>query len=166
MITAERRYPPRADLLTLAGMLASVGSLYLAWERHTISQHERMPIPGAYYTNFEHQPGHYDVIGFHTSAHWPITIFAMGCASGLLFRVSAANRNVLSLVQGACSLMVFIVALHWFQLSGFALLPGVILALCAALVLVYATLDRFSGTGAGEQRDGGTKETRESGNQE
>src|SRR5580658_8004297 len=100
--TAERRYPPRADVVTLAGMLAAIGSLYLGWERHEIPQHERMPIPGAYYTNMAHLPGHYDVIGFHTTAHWPIAVFALGCASSLLFRVSAANRSALSLVQGAC----------------------------------------------------------------
>jgi hypothetical protein len=125
-------------------MLAAIGSLYLAWERHEIPQHERMPIPGAYYTNMAHLPGHYDVIGFHTTAHWPIALFALGCASSLLFRVSAANRSALSLVQGACSLLVFVIALHWFQMSGFAPLPGVLLALCAALMLVYATLDRFA----------------------
>ncbi len=161
---AERRYPPRADLLTLAGMLAAIGSLYLAWERHDIQQHERMPIPGAYYTNIEHQPGHYDVIGFHTSAHWPMTIFALGCASALLFKVSTANRSALSLVQGACSLFVFVIALHWFQLSGFELLPGVLMALCAAFVLVYATLDRLSRTGDGEQREEGTGGTKGRGN--
>jgi hypothetical protein len=123
-------------------MAAAIGSLYLAWERHDAAQ-QQMPIPGAIYTSTEHPPGAYYVVGLHTAAHWPVTIFALACALTLLFKASNANRSIVGLVHGAGRLLVFVIALHWFQLAGFVPLPGVVVALCASLLLVYSTIDSF-----------------------
>lgn len=102
-----------------------------------------MPIPGAMYSSMSHVPGQLARTGFQTSAHWPLTAFALTCGASLLFRVTAANRSALGAVQGVCSLLVFAVALQWYRHAEFAPLPGVLLAVGASILMICGTLDRF-----------------------
>lgn len=123
-------------------MCLTVGSLFLTWER--LSPGRQTPLPGALYTNLADLPSVVMVQGFHTSAHWPLTVGAICCGMTLLWTPEGKNRIPLGFVHGFGGLLCLLIALRWWMQSGFAFLPGILVALLGSLLLVFGAVDRFS----------------------
>ena len=126
----------------MVGMCLAIGSLFLAWERHSMER--QTPIPGALFTNVTGVPTVVTVQGFHTSAHWPLTLGAICCGITLLWGIESKNRLPLAFVHGIGSVLCLLIPLRWLVQSGFAFLPGVLVALIGSLLLAFGAVDRFS----------------------
>src|SRR5262249_51709238 len=115
----SRRLPTRSEAMTLLGMTAAIGSLFLPWDRLP-------PETAAFPAYYKGSPF---LSGFQTTAHWPLTICAVVCGLALLWAPTANARLPLMFLQGLGGLLCLLIPLRQFVQSGFAPLPGVLVAL-------------------------------------
>ena len=125
-----RRLLSRAEAATLIGMIVSVFSLFLTWERVPLKQ--LAPV-GAMFAISEVTHS-----GLGTSARWPVTVCAALCSLMLLWTSNRDNHLPVSVIQGACGLTVLVIAL-----THLSVLPGVLLALLGGGLLTYGAVERF-----------------------
>lgn len=130
--TPAKRPPflTRAEFATLLGMILVVFSLFLAWERPPL--HAPLPQPSLY---MEMKPR----TGLGSPVMWPLLICAVLCGATLLWTPSEKTRLPISAVQGAGGLACLVIAL-----TRLSLLPGLLVGLVGAALLVFGAIDRFS----------------------
>ena len=127
-----RRIVPRAEALTLGGMILVVCSLFLLWEKHLA---DVPPIFQASALRVESLTVPYD--GFKARVAVPLTVCAVLCAATLLWEVNENNRMALNAVGLAGGLACVVIAL-----ARFALLPGVLTALAGGALLLWGAIER------------------------
>ena len=134
--TAFRRLLTRAEAETLLGMLLVVCSLFLAWGREDLTPAlRRLGLSGAVFAGGLN-PTHSGF--FYPSVCWPLLTGAILCGAALLWPPDGKTRLPVSVIQGACALACLLIAL-----VHFALLPGALLGVLGAALLVLGALDRI-----------------------
>ena len=131
----SRRLPTRAQGVTLLGMVLTIGSLFLAWERISLTPEQRM-LPTYYSaTNITNT-------GLQTAAHWPLTLCAIACGLSLLWTPAGNARLPLLFTQGLGGMFCLLIPLRQFVQSGYAPLPGVIVGMFGGSLLLFGAFDR------------------------
>ena len=133
--SAFRRLLTRAEAETLLGMLLVVCSLFLAWGREDLTPElKRLGLSGAVFAGGLN-PTHGGF--FYPSVCWPLLGGALLCGVALLWSPEEKTRLPISAVHGACALACLLIAL-----VHFALLPGALLGILGAALLVLGAIDR------------------------
>lgn len=132
----DRPFIELGDALTLAGMVVVVISLFMTWRRVLPPA---SVIPAGSLVRLH--PVRLDA--FALGVWLPVTLFATGAAVTVIWRVTPKNRAALVVVQLLLSLGCAAVPLLWFKL-----LPGPLMALAGAALLVAGALLRASAQAA------------------
>ena len=126
-----KRFLSRAEAVTLTGMALCVFSLFLTWR---VTGPRGAGISPDAMVKFELYEN-----GFQVGLHWILLAGAALSCAGLLFEINRKNRLPLVLLQGAGGLFCFLIGLRYL-----APLPGVLLDIAGAALLVFGAVDRFS----------------------
>ena len=126
-----KRFLSRAEAVTLAGMALSVFSLFLTWR---VTGPRGAGVSQDAIVKFELIEN-----GFNLGLHWLLLAGAALSCAGLLFEPNRKNRLPLFLLQCAGGLLCFFIGLRYL-----APLPGVLLDIVGAALLVFGAVDRFS----------------------
>ncbi len=122
----------------------AICSLYLTWERHELSRSDVAAIPSAMYTDVSQLHSQVSISGFHTQAHWPVTIFAIGCGVALLFKPDSGAKSAVAVTHFTFGLLTFILSVRWLTQSGFQAIAGPILCGIAGTMLLIGAVERYS----------------------
>lgn len=122
----------RAESLTLVGMVTTIGSLFLPWTKVPVAS--LLPLGALYAQPLVARSG------FAVGVHWPLTLGALLCGACLLWTPDGRHRTTLVFAQAAGALTCLVLAL-----TRFALLPGPLVALVAAILLGLGAVERLGG---------------------
>ena len=120
----------RDIVATLLGMALVIGSLKFAWQRQSLQEFTLLP---ALYA----QSNGIKINGFGAHLTLPLTLCAVVCGTTLFWTPSGTNRLALAMIQAACGVACLSIAA-----SHFAILPGVVLAVCGGSALLYGACER------------------------
>ena len=128
-----RRFLTRSEAAILLGMVAVISSLFLTWR---VQKPEMLSAGFPLALHIENLSVQHNGFGANCAA--PLTLCAALCACTLMWDITPKNRLALSAVGGSGAFTCVIIAL-----TRFALLPGVVLGLIGAGLLLFGVVDRY-----------------------